>query len=95
MKTGRGIGLGLLLAALGAGTAGADGHFGGRVLDGAPDYSDEAFGRMEQALAKANGWTNEADAKAFGEALAAVMKSSSGTRDDSVASTAIPIAGKI
>ncbi|MGD9613725.1 MAG: carboxypeptidase regulatory-like domain-containing protein [Kiritimatiellia bacterium] len=73
MKTGRGIGIGLLLAALGtASAARADGHFSGRVLDGTPDYSDEAFGRLERVVAGGE-WKTEAGAQAFGEALAAMM----------------------
>ena len=72
MKTGRGIGLGLLLATLGAGTAVADGHFSGRVLDGTPDYSDEAFRRLERVMA-AGDWKTDEGANAFGAALAAMM----------------------
>lgn len=72
MKTGRGIGIGLLLAVLGAGTAAAAGHFNGRVLDGTPDYSDEAFGRLEQVLAKGQP-EDEAGMKAFSAALEGLM----------------------
>ena len=73
MKTGRGIGFGLLLAMLGAGAAaGADGYFGGRVLDGTPDYSDEAFGRFERVMNRGE-LTTEQDAKAFGEAMTGLM----------------------
>ena len=74
MKTGRGIGIGLLLAALGAGAAAqTDGYFGGRVLDGTPDYSDEAFGRLERVLARGEMKTAE-DGQAFEEALMGLMK---------------------
>ena len=72
MKMGLGIGLGLLLATLGAGTAVADGHFSGRVLDGTPDYSDEAFRRLERVMA-AGDWKTDEGANAFGAALAAMM----------------------
>ena len=73
MKTGRGIGIGLLLMALGASAAaGADGHFSGRVLDGTPDYSDEAFGRLERVM-NSGKMETEQDAKAFGEAMTGLM----------------------
>ena len=73
MKPRRGIGIGLLLAALGAATAAqADGYFGGRVLDGTPDYSDEAFGRLERVMAGGELETKE-DATAFETAMAGLM----------------------
>ena len=54
MKTGRGIGIGLLLAALGAGTAAGDGE--GRVRgvlkDGTQNYSEAAFARLEKVEAR-------------------------------------------
>lgn len=54
MKTGRGIGIGLMLATLGAGTAAGDGE--GRVRgvlkDGTQNYSEAAFARLEKIEAK-------------------------------------------
>ena len=52
MKTRRGIGIGLLLAALGAATAYSGGSFRGTVVDGRQDYSDEAFAPLEKVAAK-------------------------------------------
>ena len=54
MQTRRGIGIGLLLAALGAGTAVAHSNasFRGTVVDGRQDYSDEAFAPLVDFAAK-------------------------------------------
>ena len=77
MKTGRGIGIGLLLAALGAGPAASyDGaSFRGIVRDGLPDYSDAAFAPLEEISAQmATGDQNDPETwNAFGKALMGIM----------------------
>ena len=77
MKTGRGIGIGLLLAALGAGTAAGHGRasFRGIVRDGTPDYSDAAFAPLEEVAAKvATGGQNDPQIwDSFGKALMGIM----------------------
>lgn len=57
MKTGRGIGIGLLLAALGAGTAAGaeEGRVRGILTDGTQDCTEAALARFENALMRAVG----------------------------------------
>ncbi len=74
MKTGRGIGIGLLLAALGAGSAAAysDACFRGTVVDGTQDLSDEAFAPLTGIAAQiAKG---EADEAIMGSRYAAIVE---------------------
>ena len=78
MKTGRGIGIGLLLAALCAVTAEAYSRAGflGTVMDGTPDYSDEAFKPMEQLVPRLMA-DNPNDAETmdlFGKAIVRLMQ---------------------